>query len=794
MICGTKFLRTLLVVLLCGLACYPAYAESLLEDALRNGSGIRALGMGGAYTAIAEGGAAVFYNPAGLIYSGGEFNSENFDYQGSRYTQFNATYGYLSPFGLATLKKETATSKVDITTIGYGRRGAKGVHWGIAYKSIHHQSPLDDKVGWSADLGVLVNLTPFMNLGFVAKDVMKAHVPVASTVAGGLAFFTPDRDFIWSLDVFQKSSTVQDEYVLKTGFEYALSDGLILRTGFGQETWGWGATLQLPFVEVQYGSQSDRASGGRMHMLGFRLGRGASLPQENTGGRYSLFKPKAFAQFTVGSSLIGGKSEYSLFNGQKLGSNDLLYLIHNAVADPACRGFMIRIQPMQAGLASIGLVQELREELLKAKKKGKVVMVYLDGYASLPEYYLASMADHIMMPSLGSLSHLSVSLEVLKTKTFMENFGVTVTTVASGRYKAALSSDTDALDADSRLVYEDVVQDLFHKVLADIQESRKLKWEEVSHAFTGEMISASQAKDYELIDSLGYWEDIETYAEKKYKDIGTTSIVSFTDPIGPDPLIPDLNRIAVLEIDGPIVSGSVGRNILFGGRATGSDDIHAVVDTILDDVFIRGVVVRINSPGGSLLGSDHIHRAITRLKEKGLKVYVSMGNVAASGGYYVALPADKIYANAGTLTGSIGVVSSFTDFHGLQEILGINREVIKSGRFGDMGSENKDVTAEELAMFAASQKQGYEAFKQKIIEGRKLTPEEVVSVSQGQIMTGKQAMKHKVVDALGNFYTAVDDLAKEIKVTAPELVYFRKPEVMGFPFLGDLMAQVQLAL
>ncbi len=789
-----EFLRTLLLALCCLLVWHPLHAEDLLEDALKNGAGIRALGMGGAYTAIAEGGAAVFYNPAGLIYSGGEFNSENFDYQGAQYTQFNATYGYMSPFGLASLKKETATSMVDMTTIGYGRRGAKGVHWGVAYKSIHHRSPSDEKVGWSADLGLLVNLTPFMNLGFVAKDVMKSQVPVPSTVAGGLAFFTPDRDFIWSLDVLQKSSSFQDEYILKTGFEYAISDGLILRTGFGQELWSWGATLQLPFVEVQYGVQSDRSRGDSMHMLGFRLGRGASLPKANTGGRYSLFKPKAFAQFTVGASLVGGQSEYSLFNGQKLGSNDLLYLIHNAVADPACRGFMIRIQPMQSGLASIGLVQELREELLKAKKQGKVVMVYLDGYASLPEYYLASVADHIMMPSLGSLSHLSVSLEVLKTKTFMENFGVTVTTVASGRYKTALSSDTDVLDADSRLVYEDVVHDLFHKVLADIQESRKLKWEDVSHAFTGELLTASQAKDYQLIDSLGYWEDIETYAEKKYKDIGTTSIVAFTDPVGPDPLIPDLNRIAVLEIDGPIVSGSVGQNILFGGRATGSDDIHAMVDNILEDVFIRGVVVRVNSPGGSLLGSDHIHRAITRLKEKGLRVYVSMGNVAASGGYYVALPAHKIYANAGTLTGSIGVVSSFTDFHDLQEMLGISREVIKSGRFADMGSSNKEVTEEEKAMFAASQKQGYEAFKQRVTEGRKLTPEEVDSVAQGQIMTGEQALKHKVVDALGNFYTTVDDLAKEINITSPELVYFRKPEFMGVPFLGDLMAQMQLAL
>jgi protease IV len=795
---GLGMIRTgysFFVVLLLSLSVFSSiYADDFLEDTLKNGAGIRALAMGGAYTAIAEGGAAVFYNPAGLIYSGGEFRNENFDYQASQYKSFTASYGFISPFGLASLRKETDTNMVDMTTIGYGRRGSKGIHWGVAYKSIHYKNATEEKVGWSADLGVLVNVTPFMNLGFVAKDVMTAYVPVSSTVAGGLAFFTPDRDFTWSLDLVQTRHNLSDHYLLKTGFEYALAEGLTLRTGFAQNYWTGGAALQLPFAALEYGFQSERETGQTLQMLGFSLGRGATPPKSDKAGRYSLFKPKAFAVFTVGSSLVGGQSEYSLFNGQKLGSNDLLYLIHNAVEDPSCRGFMIRIQPMQSGLASIGLVQELREELLKAKKKGKTIVAYLDGYGSLPEYYLASVADHITMPSLGALSHLSVSLEVLKTKDFLENFGMTPHTLSSGKYKSVLHGNTDPLDADSRLVYEDLVQDLFHKVLADIQTSRKLKWEDISQAFTGELISASQAKTYNLVDSLGYWEDVETYAEKEYKNIGKTSIVAFTDPVGPELMVPALNRIAVLEIDGPIVSGRAGQNVLFGGRSTGSEDVHAMVDDILKNVFIRGVVVRVNSPGGSLLGSDHIHKAIMRLKEKGLRVYVSMGNIAASGGYYVALPADKIYANAGTLTGSIGVVSSFMDFHELQEMLGIKREVIKSGKFADWGSANKPLEDDELAMLEAAQKQGYEAFKQKVIEGRNLTPEEVDSVAQGQVMSGEQAMKYKVIDALGNFYTVVDDLAKDINIESPELVYFRKPEVTGFPFLGNLLAQAQMAL
>jgi hypothetical protein len=275
------------VLLIMGLfVLYPTHADDFLEDTLKNGAGIRALGMGGAYTAIAEGGAAVFYNPAGLIYAGGEFNSENFDYQEAEYKAFNATYGYLSPFGLASLRKETDENLVEMTTLGYGRRGSKGVHWGIAYKSIRYKNLTEEKVGWSTDLGFLVNLTPFMNLGVVARDVMKSYIPVATTVAGGVAFFTPDRDFIWSLDVLQKRADVDESYVFKTGVEYAIAEGLTLRTGFGQNYWSGGATLQLPFVEVQYGFQTDRNDASQtMQMLGFRLGRGATIPKQEGGRR-----------------------------------------------------------------------------------------------------------------------------------------------------------------------------------------------------------------------------------------------------------------------------------------------------------------------------------------------------------------------------------------------------------------------------------------------------------------------------------------------------------------------------
>ena len=245
----------------------------------------------------------------------------------------------------------------------------------------------------------------------------------------------------------------------------------------------------------------------------------------------------------------------------------------------------------------------------------------------------------------------------------------------------------------------------------------------------------------------------------------------------------------MIEVDGEIVYGNGGSNFLFGSKTTGSEDIQGVIQKIKDDFTIRGVLLRVNSPGGSMLGSNQILSAIDKLKESGLPVYASFGNVAASGGYYVAMGADKIFANPATLTGSIGVVSVHQNFSELNSMLDVRREIIKTGRYMDLMDPNSETSTEDMKIMTDFQRKFYEKFTQKLAERRHLTPVEVNHIAQGQIILGEQAQQLKIVDEIGNFYTAVDELAKKVRIKKPELVYYRKPSPI-FPFLMDGLAPV----
>ena len=207
------------------------------------------------------------------------------------------------------------------------------------------------------------------------------------------------------------------------------------------------------------------------------------------------------------------------------------------------------------------MIQEIRSELEKAKLEGKKIYVYIEQWASLPEYYLASVADKIVMPELGTISHLGIELEVRKTKSFLNNFGITQEIIATGIYKDSLVPESDKLSEMERTVLEDLVGDLYHQVLFDIKRSRKLDWDVVSDVFDGRLIAASEAKEKGLVDELGFWDDLNAMVE----DIDQKSITVAELPefyMGEDQpfLINPFNRIAIVEIDGQIHMGQNSTN------------------------------------------------------------------------------------------------------------------------------------------------------------------------------------------------------------------------------------------
>ncbi|MGE4169492.1 MAG: signal peptide peptidase SppA [Candidatus Margulisiibacteriota bacterium] len=772
-----RFKKYLWALLWVGFITSTLQAQTLVYDTLKSGGGIRAYGMGGAYTAVAENGEGVFYNPAGYALPGLFYKTDNGDYQANRYASFTSSQLVFAPFEYASWRKEDKTgSSVQVSAIGFGRQGSKGVDWGITYKSINEAYPGAQNTGWSSDFGLLVHFNRYMNLGFTAKDVFKQNVAVPTTFTGGVALFNPDQDFTLTADLIYDKKEGQAAALGRVGAEYAISDGLTIRGGMLEQQLTGGLSIQLPFVEVNYAvvSASDQ-NPTSMHMLGFKIGRGGTRPLPRR--QYTLFKSKAYAEFALGGNVTEGKSEISLMGGEKIGTNDLVYLIHQAANDPTCEGFVVRIGSLPNTIASVGMVQDIREELAKSKANGKKVIMYLDDWSMLPEYYLASVADKIVMPELGVISHLGLALELVKTKTFLNNFGIEPVVIANGAYKDNLLGTTAPLSASQRIVWENVVNSLYSQVLFDIKDARHLDWKKTADIFDGRLISAREALSKGLVDKLGFYDDALALVSSENEKPKVAQLAEFDNTDRQTFLFPSFNKIAVVEIDGMINLGQNETNFLYGGKGTGSDEISAITDRIKDDPTIKGVILRVNSPGGSVLASDHIYTAIQKLKKSGKMVYTSMGHLAASGGYYVSMNSDKIVANPGTLTGSIGVISMFQTIEGLHHLLGIDRDVIKTGKYMDLFSPNKTFTADEIGMIKKLQTLQYTGFTRKVSQNRSLTDKEVADVAQGQLFTGKQALDLKLVDKLGNFYDAVDDLAKATKIKGePELVFFRKED------------------
>lgn len=772
---SSSFFFLLLVTLFAGTS--SLYAD-LLYDTLKGGVGVRPLSMGNAYTSLGEGGYTGYYNPAGFGLPGTMYGYETLDFNKAFNNSFFGHYIYLSPFGLSYLKREDKMGdSVEVWGIGFGRRGRTGLDWGIHYKSVREDYAGFDNHGWSADFGLLGHITSFLNVGLTAKDIMKDNLNIPTTVATGISVFMPQREFVLSYDLVSDEINGKTDWSSRLGMELLLTDGLIIRGGIDRTHYSGGVSFVMPGFELLWGVRAAKEnSGDSQTMLGIRLGRGLNTYAAQR--QYALFKPKQYAEFAIGGNLTQGQSEVSLFGGEKIGTNDLLRLIHYAAIDPSCEGFIIRIGSLSDSIATVAVIQEIRTELLAARKNGKKIVAYLEHWATLPEYFLATAADKIVMPELAALSHLGLDLEVQKTKAFLNTFGIDEQVITSGAHKGMLHPNSGELSDADRFVLEDLVHTLYNQILFEIKQARNLKWQDIGHLFDGRIVSASEAKELGLVDELGYRQKVKDVAgamdSLPGKSPSITSINEFVALPSSPFLLPVPNRIAVIEIDGNITMGPNRQNILFGGKSTGADDIERLTESIGKDFTVRGVIIRVNSSGGSLIATDRIYEAIGRLKKSGKPVYTSMGNVAASGGYYVAMNSDKIIANPGTLTGSIGVISVFQNLEDLYEMLGITHEVIKTGKHVDMLENHRKLADEEVAMLRSFQDQHYRVFVNKVKAERHLTEEEALEVAQGQIFTGEQAVKLKLVDEVGSFYDAVEQVSEKAHIFGkPELVFYR---------------------
>ncbi|MBT6120302.1 signal peptide peptidase SppA [bacterium] len=764
-----------LVFISCLLIPTSTYATTLYESDFQ-GIGIRPNGMGNAYTAFAEGAGALYFNPAGLASKSTGAVHEDYDLSKDVYTENKSSTFFFSPFGYSSFSQINKDgSALNISTYGYGKKGSNGVDWGVNYKTIAESDETGATVlsGWSADLGLKVNITKFMSFGTIVRDFIQKDMDIPTTFRSGLSFYTPTKSFVFSTDLVQKRTKTTSDIATHLGLELLLSDGLKIRTGIFGNNYSLGLNLLLPFMNIEYGYVSSYGSADdSRYMLGFNIGQKA--PPSNRR-QYSLFRPSSYAEFSIGNSLTSGKSEISLLGGTKIGTNDLLSNIRQANMDPSCEGYIIRIGHLSSSLSSIGLIQDIRSELSKAKSKGKTIITYLENWAMLPEYYLASIGTKIVMPELGTLSHLGVKIELNKTKEFLKNFGINHDIITSGKFKSQLQPNSSQLTKEGRHQLQGVIDNLFDHVISDIKQERNLNWENTKSLFDGRLITAHQAKNNGLIDEFGYWNKAKDIALTLKKATSIEHLANFQIVPSPRTLFSQNNKIAIIEIDGFIGQGINSTNFIFGGKSTGSDEIEAILSSLEKDPSIKGVILRINSPGGSNVAAEQIYQAIELVKKAGKPIYSSMGSIATSGGYYIAVNSDKILANPGTLTGSIGTISSFSNIVELEKMLAIKSESIKTGKYMDMMSSHSQLSNDEIKMIQTIQEEAYDVFVGHVATNRNFSTDETNKLAQGQLFTGLQAKKLNLIDEIGNFYDTVESLSKATNIQGePELIYFRK--------------------
>lgn len=474
---------------------------------------------------------------------------------------------------------------------------------------------------------------------------------------------------------------------------------------------------------------------------------------------------------------FNGASFSGLGDGPLLGLNDILDNIDKAAANPSVSGMFLDLENVPAGIATI---EEIRNALIKFKKSGKYIYAYSEAF-SQPSYYLASVADKIYLHPTGLAELKGLRSEILFFKGTLDKLGVEPQVFRHGRFKSAVEPFIqDKLSDSNREQVRTFLYSIWNHMVKGIAEGRKIPETEL-YKIASELLvtNAASAKQYKLVDDLKYRDEVleELKTKSSAESIDKLPFVTLSEMKDAEDLREKRkgDKIAVIYAEGDIVDGE-GEDGQIGSIGCSK----AIRKARLDEK-VKAVVIRVNSPGGSALASETIWREVV-LTKKIKPVIVSMGNVAASGGYYIAAPADVIVASPNTITGSIGVFGLFFNGKGLVNQLGVTIDTVKTTPMADIMTGSRAVTARESEIIQAEIERIYDNFITRVSEGRKISKADVDSIAQGRVWTGADAKRLKLVDEFGGLERAIEIAAQRAKLSnyrLMELPYVEDP-VMKF--------------
>ncbi len=452
----------------------------------------------------------------------------------------------------------------------------------------------------------------------------------------------------------------------------------------------------------------------------------------------------------------------------------ILKNLEKAENDPRVEGLILKLDSV--GL-SRGQAEEFTAKIKEFKKSGKKIYAYAPSFTN-QNYVIASAADKIIMPkTMGAMSEIKgYFMEVPYYKTLGDKIGVKMNVIHIGDYKSAGESyDRTEMSREHRENTERILNAVYENFVKTVSENRKIEKNVLNEKILdGRFVLADPETMLRnnLIDEMDYY---ESFLVKN----GITNKISLEEYISKLAVDPkpkkdksekEKDKIAVIYAEGTINYFEDSKKI---NEIITPEKIQKELAIAEKSDDIKGVVIRVNSPGGSALASDIIYNSIKNLTKP---VYISMGGVAASGGYYISAAGDKIYADKETLTGSIGVITMIPNVSELLKKAEINYSVISKGKYSDMGSLVRDLTEDEKDKIRASSLKVYEEFVDRVAEGRNMTREEVLKSAEGRVWLGEEAKKIGLVDEIGGIEKAVGDLALSLGLEDYKVVESLKEE------------------
>lgn len=475
-----------------------------------------------------------------------------------------------------------------------------------------------------------------------------------------------------------------------------------------------------------------------------------------------------------------------------LSLKDILSTIQTAKENKNISGIYIEAKSLNAGSASL---EAIRRALTDFKESGKFVIAYSDNY-SQGCYYLCSVADKVFLNPQGTLGLIGMASQTMFYKELLKKVGVDMMIFKVGTYKGAVEPFMlDKLSDANREQIQSYMSTIWDNVTSGIAESRNISTEDINN-FANQgyaFASAEKAVECKLVDELKYRPEAEEYvkelagqSDKRLQTADITKIKSIKT-INRE----KADRIAILYAEGeikPEVSSSP-----YNVEQTITEKVATELIKLKNDNNIKAVVFRVNSPGGSAFVSEQIWRQVVELK-KVKPIVVSMGDVAASGGYYISCAASKIIAEPNTLTGSIGIFGIFPNVTGLFNKLSLTTDIVKTNTYADLGDMSRPMREDEKVLIQSFVERGYETFITRCADGRGMSKEAINEIGQGRVWTGEQAKERGLVDELGGINKAIETAASLADLSDYSLTYVSGTKDFWKEFIEKQLGEVKVSI